>query len=196
MFKQARSAAAISFLIFVVACFFAEGPLFCGSAHAAPASGSSDASLNSDSFAALSALYKSEPKAKAIGQKARAILVFPRIVKAGLMVGGLSGDGVLIERGKVTAKYNISAASFGLQAGAQWFSQVMFLANDASLDYLNKSSGWSVGVGPSVVVVDSGMAKSMTTDNLNSDVYVFLFGQKGLMGGMGVQGQKITRLTE
>ncbi|AIF46700.1 YSC84-related protein [Dyella japonica] len=193
MFKPMRSAAVTSLLIAAIACSASAMLLFPGRVHATAASDSNDPTLERDSFAALNALYASEPKAKQIGAKSRAILVFPGIVKAGLMVGGLEGNGVLIEQGKVTAKYNISAASFGLQAGAQKFSQVMFLANDQSLAYLNKSSGWSVGVGPSVVVVDSGTAKSMTTDNLNSDVYVFIFGQKGLMGGLGVQGQKITR---
>lgn len=182
-------------LISIAACLIAEGPFWAGYANADQASGSNDPKLDRDSLATLDKLYASKPKAKELGDKSRAILVFPRIVKAGLLIGGQSGNGVLIEHGKVTAKYNISAGSFGLQAGAQWYSQVMFLVNDYSLEYLNKSSGWSVGVGPSVVVMDSGTAKSMTTDNLSSDVYVFIFGQEGLMGGMGVQGQKITRIT-
>lgn len=182
-------------LMGVATCLAAEGPFFVNDVHAQQASGSNDPSLDRDSLAVLDKLYASEPKAKLLGEKSRAILVFPRIVKAGLVIGGQSGNGVLIEHGRIVAKYNISAGSFGLQAGAQWYSQVMFLANDYSLDYLSKSSGWSVGVGPSVVVVDSGMAKSLTTDNLNSDVYVFIFGQQGLMGGLGVQGQKITRFS-
>ncbi|SAL86370.1 hypothetical protein AWB67_07179 [Caballeronia terrestris] len=66
--------------------------------------------------------------------------------------------------------------------------------NDNAMKYLNSSSGWSVGMGPSVVVVDQGIGKSMTTDNLSSDVYAFIYGQQGLMAGLGVQGQKITKL--
>jgi lipid-binding SYLF domain-containing protein len=196
MFKQMRVAAAIPFLIMVAACLTAGGASFYGNAYAAQAASPDAAKLDSDSFEALNGLYAAQPKAKEIGDKSRAILVFPHIVKAGLVVGGQSGSDVLIEDGKVTGTYNISAASFGLQAGAQSFSEVMFLAKSSSLDYLNSSSGWLVGVGPSVVVVDSGAAKSMTTDNLNSDVYVFIFGQHGLMGGLGVQGQKITRLKD
>jgi lipid-binding SYLF domain-containing protein len=196
MFKQMRAAAAIPLLIMLVACLIVGGAAFHDRAYAAQASPPTDSKLKSDSFAALNALYASQPKAKAIADKSTAILVFPNIVKAGLMVGGQSGSGVLIEHGRVTGIYNISAASFGLQAGAQSFSQVMFLETKSSLEYLSSSSGWSVGVGPSVVVVDSGAAKSMTTDNLNSDVYVFIFGQHGLMGGLGVQGQKITRLRD
>jgi lipid-binding SYLF domain-containing protein len=71
----------------------------------------------------------------------------------------------------------------------------MFLMTDDALSYLNSSNGWSVGVGPSVVVVDAGMGKSMTTTTLKSDVYAFIFGQQGLMAGLGVQGQKISKYT-
>jgi lipid-binding SYLF domain-containing protein len=66
--------------------------------------------------------------------------------------------------------------------------------NDGALGYLNKSDGWEVGVGPSIVVMDQGMGKSMTTTTMTQDVYAYIFSQKGLMGGMGVQGSKITRL--
>jgi lipid-binding SYLF domain-containing protein len=195
MSKQMRFSEAIPSLLIAIACLAGGASFSVARAQSTTASVPVDASLQRDSLATLNTLYSQQPKAKAIGNKSRAILVFPRIVKAGLVVGGMNGKGVLLEHGKVTGVYDISAASFGLQAGAQAFSQVMFLATDSSLDYLHSSSGWSIGVGPSVVVVDQGMASSMTTDNLNSDVYVFIFGQQGLMGGLGVQGQKITRLT-
>jgi lipid-binding SYLF domain-containing protein len=157
------------------------------------ADSSSNAKLTSDSLAALNKLYASQPEAKVLATKSKAILVFPSILKAGLIVGGMGGNGVLIKQGNVVGTYNIAAASYGLQAGAQSFAQVMFLTTDAAVAYLDSSDGWSVGVGPSVVVVDSGMAKSMTSQQLSSDAYVFIFGQSGLMAGAGVQGQKITR---
>jgi lipid-binding SYLF domain-containing protein len=124
-----------------------------------------------------------------------AILVFPEIIKAGLLIGGQSGDGVLFKGGKAAAYYNISAGSFGLQAGAQTFSYALFFMNNAALAYLDKSAGWQVGVGPSVVVADEGMAKSMTSTTLSHDVYAFPFGQRGLMAGLGIEGSKITRIT-
>jgi lipid-binding SYLF domain-containing protein len=95
--------------------------------------------------------------------------------------------------GKVMGYYNVTALSYGLQAGAQTFHQAFFLMTPAALSYLNSSDGWSVGMGPSVVVVDEGKAKSMTTTTLQSDVYAFIYGQEGLMAGLGVQGQKITK---
>jgi lipid-binding SYLF domain-containing protein len=200
MFKQIRFAKAISFLIVVAVCFATGTPFLHGDAQAAQATPASsppdDSTLKSDSFTALHALYAEQPKAKALGKKATAILVFPHIVKAGLVVGGQGGSGVLIEHGKVVGVYNLAAASFGLQAGAQAFSQVMFFETDSALQYLGKSDGWSIGTGPSVVLVDTGVAKSLTTDNLDSDVYVFIFGQHGLMAGLGIQGQKITRLRD
>ena len=71
----------------------------------------------------------------------------------------------------------------------------MFFMTDSSLQYLNQSDGFEVGVGPSIVVVDEGMGKSTTTKTLKDDVYAFIFGQKGLMAGLGVQGNKITKIT-
>jgi lipid-binding SYLF domain-containing protein len=70
----------------------------------------------------------------------------------------------------------------------------MFFMNNSALDYLDKSDGFEIGVGPSVVLVDKGMAKSLTTTTAKDDVYAFIFGQKGLMAGLGVQGSKISRI--
>jgi lipid-binding SYLF domain-containing protein len=120
--------------------------------------------------------------------------VFPDILKAGFLVGAQEGNGVMFgPDGKVMGYYNVTALSYGLQAGAQTFHQAFFLMTPAALSYLNSSDGWSVGMGPSVVVVDEGKAKSMTTTTLQSDVYAFIYGQEGLMAGLGVQGQKITK---
>jgi lipid-binding SYLF domain-containing protein len=147
-----------------------------------------------DANAALQTLYQSEPVAKWMNGKAKAVLVFPSIVKAGFIVGGQYGEGVLLENDKFIAHYNSVAASYGLQAGVQKFGYVLFLMTDNALQYLNKSDGWELGVGPSIVVVDKGKAKSLTTTTLKDDVYAFIFDQKGLMAGLGIQGSKLTRL--
>jgi lipid-binding SYLF domain-containing protein len=120
--------------------------------------------------------------------------VFPRIIKAGLLVGGQGGDGVLRVGGKTAGYYNIAAASFGLQAGAQRFSYALFFMTDSSLKYLEDSDGWSIGSGPSVVVMDKGAAASLTSTTVTQDVYAFPFGQHGLMAGLGLEGSKITRI--
>jgi lipid-binding SYLF domain-containing protein len=153
-----------------------------------------DDTFEADANAALKQLYLDTPAAKMIGDKAKAVLVFPNIVKAGFIVGAHYGEGVLLVNGKLVAHYNSVAASYGLQAGVQSFGYAMFLMTDKALQYLDRSDGWELGVGPSIVVVDLGKAKSLTTTTLKDDVYAFIFDQKGLMAGLGLQGSKITKL--
>lgn len=150
------------------------------------------AGLERDSRAALHQLYTSTPEAAQLGGKARAILVFPKIVKAGFMIGGQNGSGVLFQSGRPIGYYRISAGSFGLQAGAQTFSYALFFMTPGALSYLQKSQGWAIGSGPSVVVLDKGKAKAMNTTTVSQEVYAMPFGQKGLMGGLGLEGSKIT----
>ena len=152
--------------------------------------------LARDGNRALQKLYKTNSAARLLGQKAKAVLVFPSIVKAGFMFGGQMGDGVLLKNGRATGYYNTTAASYGLQAGIQEFGYALFFMNDSALSYLDKSGGWELGVGPSIVVVDEGMGKSMTSTTITQDVYAFIFSQKGLMAGLGIQGSKITKLSK
>ena len=163
-------------------------------APAAPAMAASAAELSRDANKALQDLYAKVPAAKAIGAKAQAILVFPSITKAGLGIGGQYGDGALIKGGKVVGYYNTSGVSSGLQAGAQQFGYAMFFMNEAALKALDSTAGFEVGVGPSVVVMDEGKAKSTTTTSMKDDIYAFIFSQKGLMAGLGLQGNKITKI--
>jgi len=150
--------------------------------------------LDRDAKAALAKLYQEVPGAKQLGKAAKAILVFPIIVKGGLIIGGHYGEGALRQHGKTIGYYRLTAASYGLQAGAQSFGYALFFMTDAALKYLKDSDGWEVGVGPSVVVMDEGMARSLTTTTAKDDIYAFIFGQKGLMAGLGIQGSKITRI--
>lgn len=150
--------------------------------------------LDASSKRVLDKLLADVPAAKALYARATGVLVFPTITKAGFVVGGQYGEGVLWKGGKPVAYYNTAGASYGLQAGAQQYGYAMFFMNQKSLDSLNAKQGFEVGVGPSVVVVDQGMAKSMTTTTVTEDVYAFVFAQKGLMAGIGIQGNKITRI--
>jgi lipid-binding SYLF domain-containing protein len=151
--------------------------------------------IDRDATAALANLYGSTPGAKDLGDKAKGILIFPSIIKGGFIIGGQYGDGALRKGEKTVGYYRSVAASYGLQAGVQSFGYVLMFMDDASLAYLNKSEGWEIGTGPSVVIVDKGMGKSMTSTTLKSGVYAFIFGQKGLMAGIGLQGSKITKIT-
>jgi lipid-binding SYLF domain-containing protein len=161
-----------------------------------PASAATGAEISRDASAALSSLYRSQPAAKALGQRAKGVLVFPHMLKAGFMFGGQIGEGALMKNGKTVGYYNSVAASYGLQAGAQKFGYALFFMNDAALKQLDTTKGFEVGVGPSIVVLDSGAAKSFTSNTATSDVYAFIFSQKGLMAGLGIQGSKITKISK
>ena len=150
--------------------------------------------IDQDVDIALQKLYETNPLANELREKAVGILMFPNVVKAGFIVGAQYGEGALRQDGKTTGYYNTVSASFGLQAGVQGFGYVLFFMNDEALAYLDKSSGWEIGVGPSIVVVDAGVAKALTTTTAKDDVYAFIFDQKGLMAGLGLQGSKITRI--
>jgi len=173
--------------------FAVAGALFlsglCGPALAATAE-----ELNREASEALQALYKHEPITEQIGKKAKAILVFPKITKAGLVFGGSYGEGVLMQGGKVAGYYNSVSASWGWQAGAESYAYVVFLMSDKAVKYLATSQGWEFGVGPTVVVVNEGAAKNLTTTTLKDDAYAFVNDQQGLMASLSIEGTKISRI--
>ena len=164
----------------------------CGLGTQAFAASSED--LDKDASQALLALYKAHPTAEAIAKKAKAMLVFPKIIKAGLVFGGSYGEGVLIHSGRKNQYYNSVSASWGWQAGAESYAYVVFLMNDKAVDYLAKSNGWELGVGPSLVVVNEGLAKNLSTSTLKDDAYAFISDQQGLMASLSIEGTKISQI--
>ena len=171
-------------LVFVAGAFM--------SPNAAVAASASE--ISRDAKSTLEELCAESPSARAMRDKAKGILVFPSIVKGGFMVGGQYGEGALLRGGKVSAYYSTLQMSYGLQVGLQKYGYVLFFMTEPAFNYLNKSDGWELGVGPSIVVVDEGKARSMTTTTMQSDIYAFFFNQTGLMGGLGLQGTKITKI--
>lgn len=161
-----------------------------GAAHAA----STAEELNKEGAQALQMLYEKNDSAKAISKSAKAVLIFPNIVKAGLVFGGSYGEGVLNKGTEVVGYYNSISASWGLQAGAQSYAYAVFLMNDKALTYLDKSDGWEIGVGPTVVLVNEGVARNLSTSTLKDDAYAFIFDQQGLMGSLSIEGTKISRI--
>ena len=140
-------------------------------------------------------LYATNPKARQLGAKAKGILVFPSILKGGLMVGGMGGNGALIRHaGAIHDYYQTSGVSYGFQAGLQQYCYALFLMDNAAFKSINRAGGWEIGSSPSLVIVDQGMAASMTTTTIHKGVYAFFFNQRGLMGGLSLQGSKITRI--
>jgi lipid-binding SYLF domain-containing protein len=155
----------------------------------------SQAEVDRKVSAAIHTLYSQNEAARALGAKAKAVLVFPDIRKGAFLVGAQYGYGALVKGTSIVGYYRTAAASYGFQAGVKEFGYALFFMTDPALAYLDQSGGWALGTGPSLVVVDQGMARSLTTTSLRSDVYAFVFDQKGLMGGLGIEGSKITRVT-
>jgi len=159
-----------------------------------PARGATAAEINRDAGNALKILYAKSDAAKKLGEKAKGILVFPGITKGGFMVGGQYGEGALLSGGKTAGYYSTVQVSYGLQAGIQKYGYALFFMTDSALKWIDKSGGFEVGTGPSIVVMDTGAASSLTTTTGQSEIYAFFFNQKGLMGGLGLQGTKITKM--
>ena len=126
--------------------------------------------------------------------KAECVIVLPSVKKAGFIVGAQGGQGILFMHGQPRGRYRTVAASYGLQAGVQKYGYALFLMNQKAVDWVNNTRGWEIGTGPSVVIVDKGMARSFSTDTLHSGIYAFIFDQQGLMAGLGLQGSKIMRI--
>ena len=158
-----------------------------------PAHAASASEIDRAARSALRDLYAINPKAKTIGSRAAAVLVFPSIRKVASSLL-LTGDGALISGGRTAGYYQTLAASYGLQAGVQKFGYALFFMNQKSMAHLHDHGGWELGSAPSLVVVDQGVSKSLGTTNLKKDIYAFFFSQKGLMGGLGFQGSKITEI--
>jgi lipid-binding SYLF domain-containing protein len=167
--------------------------LVVGSAGVVAADNDKAAQISAKSQAALTSLYEKVPSTRILGDKAVAILVFPEITKAGFIVGGQHGNGTLFKNRMPVAYYKTTGASVGLQAGAQTYGYAMFFMTDKALQQLDAADGFEIGVGPTVVVLDEGKAANITTTTMKDDIYAFVFGQKGLMAGIGIQGNKISR---
>jgi lipid-binding SYLF domain-containing protein len=177
----------IRFFVFAFTLVFAAF-----AAHSSQAATAQD--INRDSQQALNRLYRTNPVAEDISHRAKAILIFPNIVKAGFIFGGAYGEGELLQGAAVDSYFNSVSGSWGLQAGAQSYSYVVFLMTDKAIEYLHKSEGWEIGVGPTVVMVDEGVAKNLSTSTLKDDAYAFISGQQGLMAGVSIEGSKITQI--
>jgi lipid-binding SYLF domain-containing protein len=183
MKQQLQSRAVFLTLVLAAAALAGLSP-----AYAAPAR-----VLDQDAQAALDALYETTPAAKALGAKAKGILVFPYIHKAALVVGAQSGDGVMFRNGRIVGHYRVDGLLAGFEAGAQSYGYAMFFMSDAALERMRSVKGFEIGADPNIVVVDAGAAKEVSTSTVQADVYGYVFNQKGLMGGIALQGLKITR---
>lgn len=151
--------------------------------------------LQTSARQALQSLYRTSPGAAALGKRAAGVLVFPQIMRAGLGVGGHYGNGVLFKGESASGYYNTTAASFGFQIGAETFGYAVFFMGQKDLNYLSNSAGWEIGAGASITVLDQALAESISSSTVQEGIYAAVFAQQGLMGGVSLEGTKITRYT-
>ena len=154
-----------------------------------------------DALAAVAKLTETSEAAKEILANCKGVLIFPNIVKGGFIIAAKYGTGMLLEGNTekgfyASEHYNIAAASYGFQAGVRSFAYAMVLMDDATMRYIETRSGFELGMGPSLTVVDAGLVKKWTQATMKSGIYAFKFGAKGLMGGLGLEGTKITKLNK
>jgi lipid-binding SYLF domain-containing protein len=181
--------------LLVISSLFTSGCASNDPITSANAASSSGRQIAAETREAIQWLYVTNPKARALGARAKAVLVFPKIIKGGFMVGGMAGNGGLVRGGnKIHEFYQTAGLSYGMQAGVQSYGYALFLMDNAALKSINRADGWEIGSAPSLVVLDQGMAASLSTTTINKSVYAVFFNQQGLMGGLGLQGSKITRI--
>ena len=145
--------------------------------------------LETQSRAALENLYRTTPAAKELAAKSAGVLVFPDVTQGGLIVGGQYGKGVLFEGGQP------AGGSIGLQIGGQTFSQAYFFTTPAALKTFKDSKGFDVGAGMDLAVANVTASDQISAETLGKSLVIFVWGQHGLMAGVKVAGQKITKLT-
>jgi len=144
----------------------------------------------------LKKFRKDVPGGSAFLERAKGVLVFPKVLKAGFWIGGEYGEGALIIEGRTRAYYNTAAASIGIQAGAQSKAIVLVFLSDEALTKFQQFEGWKVGVDGSVAFVEWGAAEDINTIDIHDPIIGFVFSNKGLMVNLTLEGSKFTRITK
>lgn len=161
---------------------------------AAPAAAETAAEIDAGVQAARDACAADIVGCNTAAEKAQGMLVFPKVTKGAIGIGGSYGEGALIVDDKPEGYYSTAAASIGLQLGAETYSQIiMFTTPEALADFRN-SSGWEAGANAKVAMIDQGKAADVNSMIADNPVVAFIFGQQGLMGDLSVEGAKITKL--
>ncbi|MDZ7768698.1 MAG: YSC84-related protein [Woeseia sp.] len=156
--------------------------------------GATAAEIDADVNDALVAFREEVNGADAFLDKAAGYLVFPRVIKVGIGIGGETGEGALRVGGRTVDYYRTAAGSIGLQLGAQAKSIVIAFMTEESLNKFRNSNGWKAGVDGSVALIDIGAGKTIDSQNVKDPVVGFIFGSKGLMYNLTLEGSKFTKL--
>ncbi|NIR58430.1 MAG: hypothetical protein GWO02_02365 [Gammaproteobacteria bacterium] len=144
--------------------------------------------------AALEQFYEQVGGGRRFVQEAEGVLVFPRVVKAGLGIGGEYGEGALRINGRTVDYYNVAGASIGFQLGAQVKTIAIVFLDAGALREFRESQGWKVGVDGSVALIELGAGGSIDTTNIQEPIVGFVFGNKGLMYNLTLEGSKFTKI--
>ncbi|MFL5336735.1 MAG: YSC84-related protein [Geminicoccaceae bacterium] len=150
--------------------------------------------IGRDADTALERLYAENPAARALGEKAVGILIFPKVVNGGFGIGGEYGEGILRKAGQPAGYYNLISASFGFQIGAQAYSEVLFFMSEEALGWLDRTYGLELGVDGSVALAGSGAGGELDSASVANPIVAFVFGQQGLMANATIEGSKISRI--
>ena len=150
--------------------------------------------INRDAELALQNLFEIDPDAVSIYKNASATLIIPRITKAGLVLGGAYGEGVLRINEAPVDYYSLASASYGLQIGAQQYSNIIFFMTEEALQKFRVKDGWELGADAEVVFRDKGYSIGVSSKTISKPVYAVVFDQKGLLAGTSLVGAKYSRL--
>jgi lipid-binding SYLF domain-containing protein len=143
---------------------------------------------------ALQRFTNAEPAHAQLLHKAVGVLVFPRITKAGVGIGGEHGDGALLKGGVSTHYYSLSSASVGLTLGAGQRSEILLFMTREALAKFEASNGYNLGVDAEIAVVSKGSGTGYDTENMKQPILAFVFGEKGLIGDVSLKGSKIKKI--
>lgn len=160
----------------------------------AQAAAASRAEIDANVEEALTQFYAESAAGRSLAQQAAGMLVFPRVIKAGIGIGGEYGEGALIVGGRNVAYYNTASASIGFQLGAQVKSQVILFMTDEALEKFRNSDGWEAGVDGSVALIEFGAAEEISSNSVQQPIIGFIFSNKGLMYNLTFEGSKMTKI--
>lgn len=156
--------------------------------------GATKAQIDERVHVAMHKFYALNPQNKDLVARAKGVLVFPRITKGGVGVGGQFGEGVLRLDGKTDGYYSVSGASVGLTLGLAKHSEIILFMTQEALDKFTTSHGWSIGADTGVAVLSKGAGGAYDTETLQRPILGFVFGEKGLIGDVSLEGTKINKL--
>ncbi len=150
--------------------------------------------INRDAEIALQRLFELDPDTISIYKNSAGTIIIPRITKAGFVLGGSYGEGVLRINEAPIDYYSMASASYGLQVGAQRYSNIIFFMTQEALRSFRVKDGWELGVDAEVVFRDKGYSLGISSNTVTKPIYAIVFDQKGLLAGTSLEGAKFSRL--